>query len=248
MDVVLEKADDFKKCIDSIAVLIDEAEFIFDSNGLSLRATDPSQISMVDFSLKKDSFKKFDLGGKTKLGLDLDYLGQIMSRSKAGDELHLALEDDKNYLSVTFKGSSVRKFSMPLIDISASELPSPRIDFDAELSMKASVLQDALKDSALISTHVSLGIENKKFFVRAHSSKGELNSETEKDDKAITEMKVKDEAKSMFPLDYLSDMLKTASSDTEVKVFLKTNAPIMVNYKVGKADITYFLAPRIESE
>jgi DNA polymerase III sliding clamp (beta) subunit (PCNA family) len=52
----------------------------------------------------------------------------------------------------------------------------------------------------------------------------------------------------MFPLDYLQDMLKVASSDTEVGVRLKNNAPIEIEYTIGAANIKYLLAPRIESE
>jgi DNA polymerase III sliding clamp (beta) subunit (PCNA family) len=51
----------------------------------------------------------------------------------------------------------------------------------------------------------------------------------------------------MYPVDYLQDMLKVASSDTRVTVFLKSNAPIKLSYSVGDANINYFLAPRIEN-
>ena len=49
MELIIEKADVLKRSIDAIAVLIDEAEFEVSEKGLSLKATDPSQISMVDF-------------------------------------------------------------------------------------------------------------------------------------------------------------------------------------------------------
>ena len=85
ISLVLDNAAEFKRCIDAIAVLIDEAEFVVDENGLSLKATDPSQISMVDFSLPKTAFKSFKADGVAKIGLDLDYLAQVMARSKSSD-------------------------------------------------------------------------------------------------------------------------------------------------------------------
>jgi len=215
MKLVLEKAADFQKSIDAIAVLIDEAEFILDESGLALKATDPSQISMVDFFLEKAAFKEFDVKEKAKIGLDLDYLRQIMSRAKADDELTIELDAEQNKLNVKFKGTSTRKFNLPLIDISSAELPNPKIEFDAEVKLVASVLQDALKDASLISSHVSVGIM--------------------------------EDAMSMFPLDYLQDMMKAAQSATVVQVNLKANAPIEISYEIGKSKIKYFLAPRIES-
>jgi len=247
MKLVLEKAGDFQKSIDAIAVLIDEAEFILDEKGLALKATDPSQISMIDFFLEKAAFKEFDVKEKAKIGLDLDYLRQIMSRAKTDDELTIELDSDQNKLNVKFKGASTRKFNLPLIDISAAELPNPKIEFDAEVKLLASVLQDALKDAALVSSHVSVGIEADKFIVRADSSKGNLDSVTEKDKKHLIELNAKKDAMSMFPLDYLQDMIKAAQSATELQINLKENAPIEISYEIGKAKIKYFLAPRIES-
>lgn len=247
MKLVLEKAGMFQKSIDAIAVLIDEAEFTVDEKGLSLKATDPSQISMIDFVLEKKAFKAFDVGEKTKIGLDLDYLRQVMSRAKLDDELTLELDETKSRLNVSFRGASSRKFNIPLIDISSAELPNPKIEFDAEVRLLASVLQDALKDASLVSSHVSIGVEDDKFIVKADSSKGNLDSVTEKDKKNLIELDAKQNAMSMFPLDYLQDMLKTAQGNSEIEVKLKGSAPIQVAYGIGDAKITYFLAPRIES-
>ncbi len=248
MQLVLEKAADFQRSIEAIAVLIDEAEFLVDDKGLSLKATDPSQISMVNFLLEKKAFKRFDVKGAAKIGLDLHYLRQVMSRAKPDDELTIALTEKENRLSVRFKGASTRSFQIPLIDISSSELPNPKIEFEAEARMRAAVLQDALKDASLISSHVLLGVASDKFFVKADSSKGTLHNETEKDKKNLIGLKASAEAQSMFPLDYLQDMLKAASADTEVDLKLKGNAPVQVSYKIGEASITYLLAPRIEGE
>ena len=176
MELVLKSADVFKKSMEAIAVLIDEAELVVSSNGIELKATDPSQISMVDFSLPAKSFEKFDVTD-TRLGLDLDYLNQVLSRAQSGDELALSLDEKKAFLSVTFRGTAERSFQVPLIDISTSEVPNPRIEFDSEMVILASFLQNAFKDAALISSHVVLGCTDEKFFVKATSSKGNLNEE-----------------------------------------------------------------------
>jgi len=78
MDLVLKDVSVFKKSIEAISVLIDEAELVVGKDGLELKATDPSQISMIDFTLGKQAFEKFE-SEETRLGLDLDYLNQILS-------------------------------------------------------------------------------------------------------------------------------------------------------------------------
>jgi proliferating cell nuclear antigen len=246
MELVLKSADVFKKSMEAIAVLIDEAELVVSDKGLELKATDPSQISMVDFSMPKKAFEKFE-AVETRLGLDLDYLNQVLSRAQSSDALVLSLDEKKAFLSITFKGTAERSFQVPLIDISSAEVPNPRIEFDAELIIAANFLQNALKDAALISSHVVLGCNEEKFYVKANSSKGNLNEEVKQNKDSLPELRVKRECKSMFPLDYLQDMLKVASSDTKVNLFLKANAPVRLSYLIGEAGISYFLAPRIES-
>ena len=246
MELIIKDAAIFKKSMEAIAVLIDEAELVITADGLDLKATDPSQISMVDFTMPKGAFEKFD-SEEMRLGLDLDYLNQVLARAQSGDELSLSLDEKKAFLIVSFKGKAERSFQVPLIDISTSDVPQPKIEFDSEMLINAGFLQNAFKDAALISTHITLGCDEEKFYVKAKSSKGNLDEKLKQDKDTLVELKVKQDCNAMFPLDYLQDMLKAASSADKVELFVKTNAPVRVAYNIGEAKVTYFLAPRIES-
>jgi len=246
VELVLENAADFKKCVEAISVLIDEAEFILDKDSLSLKATDPSQISMIDFRLPKHAFKEFKVANSVKIGVDLDYLSQIMSRAKASDLLEISLDEANARLKLSFKGASKRSFNIPLLDVSRQDIPTPKIEFDSSLKIRADSLQDALKDASLIGSHVTLGVKDDSFFMKANSSKGNWEHETAKGDSAMTELIVKKEGSSMFPLEYLQDMLKAAASDTVVSLGIKANHPVNLAYSIGQASVSYYLAPRIE--
>ena len=52
----------------------------------------------------------------------------------------------------------------------------------------------------------------------------------------------------MFPLEYLNDLLKATDSSSIVEINLGTDKPLKVEYNIGSARMTYFLAPRIETE
>jgi len=244
MKIELKQAIDFKKSMDAINVLIDEAELIVGTEGLELKATDPSQISMIDFSMPKKAFSDYKVEKEIRLGLDLDYLSQVLARSKSDDSLLMELNEGSTSLKITFTGSSKRNFSIPLIDVSTGKLPTPRIEFDAVIEMNSSILSDALKDASLISTHITLEVTESEFKVYANSSKGKVENNTLK--KEFKEFKVKNSTKAMFPLDYLSDMLK--GSGKNLNLSMKSDAPIKLEYKINEANLTYFLAPRIESE
>lgn len=247
MRFVFDDASLFKRVVDSISVLIDEAEFVIDKEKFSLKATDPSQISMVDFELPKSAFNEYSVESPIRLGLDLDYLSQVMGRAKPKDQLNLSLNEKNSRLNVVFRGSSTRKFSVPLLDLNSNELPNPKVEFDTIVKMHAGLLQDSLKDVSLISTHLTLESSHDKISIKANSSKGEVNDEITKEDEGLLDLNVSNPSKSMFPLDYLTDMLKAASSTDIIELKLKSNAPLQLSYKIGEASIVYFLAPRIES-
>lgn len=239
----------FKRCVDSISALIDEAEFVVGGEGLSLKATDPSQISMVDFFLPKSAFAHFEAVPQMRLGIDLNYFSQVMSRAKAADSLELSVDESSSKMFVVFTGKSKRKFEVPLVDINAAELPNPKIDFDVEMSVRAEFLQEGLKDASLISTHIALEVDSNSFFMSASSSKGSLKNEVKSSDtESVPQFRAKKEARSVFPLDYLSDIVRGAVSGSDVALKLKSNAPAEISYKIGDAFLRYFLAPRIESE
>ncbi len=248
MKVSFEDATLFRRYIDGLAALVDEAQFLIDDKGMSLKATDPSQISLVDFSIPKKAFRKFEVEGATKLGVDLNYLNQIVGRAKAGDSIELSLSEDSSKILIVFAGGSKRSFSIPLLDLTVADLPLPRIEFDAEIKLRADALQNSFKDADLISTHINLSVENDAFVVRANSSKGNLENIYSSKEKSVISLKAQDMAHAMFPLDYLESIVKATASDTEVTVKLKTNAPVEISYSLGEAKFTFFLAPRIESE
>ncbi len=245
MKLVFEDATIFKRFVEGIAVLVDEAEFVITQKDMTLKATDPSQVSLVDFTLPAEAFKVFEVPQPLKIGIDLNYLNQIFSRAKPNDKVELAMANESN-LSVVFSGTAKRTFAVPLLDLSTSEIPIPKIEFDAELQIKSGLIQDCLKDIALVSTHVVLSVVNDTLIVKASSSKGNVENSYSLAEKSIISLSAKSDCKAMFPLDYLANFFKAASTETPATIKLKTDAPVEVAYSFGGATLRYFLAPRIE--
>lgn len=247
MKIVFSNAAEFKKMVDALSVLVDEAEFSLTDAGVSLKATDPSQISMVDFILPKVAFSSYAIEGDLKLGLDLSYLSQVMGRAKPSESMEWALDEATGKLNVSFMGSSTRSFQVPLLDISSQELPTPKVTFTAKATIKAPLISDALKDATLVSNHVGISLDEKKMVIDAQSSKGSIHHEFPKSDAGVVSIDAQEESKSLFPLDFLQDMLKVPNAETDVVIELKTNHPIRLSYAIGPAKIAYFLAPRIDA-
>ncbi|MEA3280851.1 MAG: proliferating cell nuclear antigen (pcna) [Thermodesulfobacteriota bacterium] len=247
-ELKFDDAKVFKEIVEAISTLIDEGEFEILNEGMKLRAMDPSQIAMVDFEISKDAFEKYEIPSETKIGLNLEDLSRITSRVRAGESLTLKLDDTKARLELVFQGKSTRRFNLPLLDISSSSPKTPSIDFDAKIKVNGPVIKESLKDASLVSSHVVLNATENGFDVKAHGDKGDVTVETLKDQDILLEHTVNKNSKAMFPLEYLNDLLKATDSASIVEINLGTDKPLKVEYNLGQARLTYFLAPRIETE
>lgn len=246
-EITLEDARLFKNSIDAIGGIIEEGTFEISEKGIHLRAMDPSQIAMVDFTMPQAAFSGYTVESPASVGLKLSDLSKVLARTRGAEKLRMALEE--NRLVLEFKGESRRTFKLPLIDAGAQPAREPKVEFDANVKLGGSYLKDALHDASLISSHVVLEASDKKFAIEAHGDAGDLQAESEKGAAPqVIDLELKAPARAMFPLQYLEDMAKGAASDAQISLGLKTNAPVRMMYKIGEASLVYYLAPRIESE
>ena len=245
MELVIEDAKYFKSCVDAIVNLVDEGTFEISSEGVTLRTMDPSQIAMVDFSLPREAFAKLDCDAKRTVCVNLVDLNKILARSRPQDKLSIKLDEKESKLVLEFKGESKRHFKLPLLE-GASALPrEPKIVFDATLQMKGSAFKNMLHDAGLLSSHVILQADDGEFVVEAHGDSGDLRIETKKE--SMESMKLGAKSRAMFPFEYLDDMTRACPEDASVSLHLKSEAPVKLEYAIGKAKLVYYLAPRVES-
>ena len=112
------------------------------------------------------------------------------------------------------------------------------------MKILASTLKEALKDAELVSNHVSLKIGD-AFSIKAEGDTGSADIKFEKE--SILSLSAKTEAKAVFALDQLNNLLKASDAQSLILIKMKTDNPIRIEYAIGDGRVIYYLAPRIES-
>jgi DNA polymerase III sliding clamp (beta) subunit (PCNA family) len=199
--------------------------------------------------MPKESFEEFVVDipedeEKIAFGININNLLQILSHSTIEDKLVLEINDDKSNIQIELIGKTKRSFNIPLIDVSEQEQPLPKIQFDVTIQINSEELINGIKDAALFSSHITYKVSDGKFYLETQSSKGKFKQEIEADGKNI--IISGNNAKAMYPLDYLQNMIKNAKSTITLK--LKDDMPLELTYNIGSAAIRYYLAPRVDSE
>jgi proliferating cell nuclear antigen len=238
------KAEVLKQIVYVISTLVDEAKFNVDADGISLKAVDPAHVAMVEMSIGKQAFEEFE-GDETELGVDLEKLKEILKLAHSGDLVRMEHNEDKNQLIVKI-GDVTRRMS--LVDTAGMSDPKvPNIDLPTTIKMKAEELSYGIKASESVSDHIALVADEDYFEMSSEGDSDSVDFRLPKE--KLIALDSKGKVRSLFPLDYFSNMANAIAGGSEVKINLGNNYPVKLEFDIadGNGHVKYLLAPRVES-
>ncbi|MDE1857117.1 MAG: proliferating cell nuclear antigen (pcna) [Candidatus Micrarchaeota archaeon] len=245
-EIKIEDARYWKNCVDSIVSLIDEGSFNIAKEGISLKAMDPSGISMVAFNIPNKAFSKYEVDKPVSIGLNLDNLSKILASSREGEQL--VMKESGNKLMLEFVGeNSRRRFKLPLIDVRKDADKEPKVDFESKIEIKSDPFKEFLKDASLLSTYIGFKTDKGTLMIMAKGDAAELEEEHLDKAEFIKKLDVTKASSATFNLEYLERMVSACPTGSNIMLSIKTEEPIKVDYKIGDAVVSYFLAPYMES-
>lgn len=245
-EIKIDDARYWKNCVDSIVSLIDEGSFTIAKEGISLKAMDPSGISMISFFIPNKAFSKYDIDKPASIGLNLENFGKILASSRSGEQL--VMKEGSGKFLVEFIGkNSRRRYRLPMIDVKKDSDKEPKIEFDSVVEVKSDPLKDILKDANLLSTHVGFKTDKDSFVVVAKGDAGELEEEHMNNADVIKKINTSKSSTATFNLDYLERMISACPSNSSMMLSIKTEEPIKIDYTIGDANVSYYLAPYMEN-
>ena len=253
-EMVLEDAKLMANISSIISSIVAESSINVAEDGIRIKAFDATRISMIDFFMKKEAFdeKKYKVKETSVVGLSLETLNTILKTAKADESLKMALDDETKRFVLEFAGKNQnRKFSLSLIDIpEEGNIPdSIHIDFDTNFEVKASFIQQVLKDAEMVSDYLRIKAKEDGIYFSAESDTKEMETFIEpKSEEMDTEsFQVAEESEAVYSLDFLMNFLKGIRSSDYVKLSFTQEQPIRIIYELeDKGHLIYFVAPRIE--
>lgn len=239
------KSDVLKEVVDVIATLVDEAKFTAGKDGLVVKAVDPAHVAMVDLTLDRAAFEAYK-ADDVELGLDMDKMKEVLKLSRAGEVLAIAHEEDKNRL-VIHVGNITRRMS--LVDTAGMSDPKvPNLNLPAKIKVRTDELRQGIRASESVSDHIALIANPDGFEIVSEGDTDSANLKLPKD--MLDELVCKEKVRSLFPLDYFSNMIKAIGSAPTVTMYMGNDYPVKLEFDIsgGKGQVKYLLAPRIESD
>ena len=240
-------ASTLQDALDSVSVLVDECKIRLNDDDLSIRAVDPANVGMVDLTLDAAAFESYEADGGV-IGVNLAKLEDFVGMASGDQLVELELDEETRKLNIRMDGLSS---TLALIDPDSirQEPDIPDLDLAAEIVLEGAQLDRGIKAADMVSDHVRLRVDAdaEAFHIAAEGDTDDVDFQLDDDDLIALTAGAAD---SLFSLDYLKDMNKAIPKDAEVTVELGEEFPVKIHYAVaeGQGNVTYMLAPRIQSD
>lgn len=240
------KSETLKGLVYIVSTLVDEVKVTVRPDSIGIKAIDPAHVAMIDISVDKEAFVSYE-ADETELGLDLDKIKSVLKLAGPGDTIKMVHDPEQGRLTMTI-GNIVRR--MALVDTGSLNDPKvPQVELPMSAKLSIDQLQKGIRAAESISDadHVKIRIAPAGFELSCSGDTDLASLMVPADE--LEALEADDEAQSLYPIDYFSNIIKAISSSS-VNVLLDTDLPVKLLFDLadGHAHVTYLLAPRIESE
>lgn len=248
MKLTLAQPQHFKDSIAIISELVTEARFKVTGEGITLIAMDPANVAMVVFKQFSSAFTEYTLGKDADLALNLNSLKQVLRRVGSSDLLTLELENEGK-LKLTVTGKTVRRFSLPIIELDDREQKVPNLQFPYTVEMPSTTMVDAVDDAGVVADSLALIGDAAKLVVAAQGDMSKVEVEIAGEGEVRIVAEQDSPVKSKYSIDYLKKMVAGAKIADQVKVQLSKDYPMRMEFvEKDKMQLSFVLAPRVEND
>ena len=239
-------SDEWKAVISSITTLVEEATFEATVEGITFRGMDPSHVALIDISWPNSAFEKYNCDGDIKFGVRVDEFSKVIKRAEKNESIEISISDDSMLQILIGKN---KKWSMRLIEGSASDTPLPKISYDSKISLSSSTFEKILGDIDVGSDYLFIKTATNNAEFSGKGDSGEAVISFEKGMEGLEEITVNQECTGTYSLEYLNPIVKAmgSTSDSIICEF-SSGKPLRIEFKVSNIGrIHFYLAPRVES-
>jgi len=220
------------------------------TQGVRIRAMDPSRVMLIDFSIPLTAFEEYVVEKEETLFLNLENVSKILRRASKSDKLAISSDGSRLSLSLISKGGTERTFILPLISSTYEEVPELSLEFKVvakilgpALSLALSILEDVgdvakfrvLKDGLSLMASTELG-EVEFLFNTATGTL--IDYQIAEDVNEFT---------NMYSMEYVSTLTQLSKLAETATIRLAPEIPCEIDLDlIGGASLKVFIAPRVE--
>jgi len=238
----LENPKPFSDMISIISELVSEVKIRINKEGMNIVAIDPANVAMIAFKLPASAFSKLEVEDET-MGVSLDSLKAILKRCSFSSALTMKTED--NFLKIEISDKIKREFTLSLIDLDRKDKPIPSLEFSTRIEINSIDLMEAIEDCSIVADSCSFEAVSERFMIYA---KGSLNSANLSYSSDEVYIESPNKSKSKYSLEYLMKMIRASKLTDKTILNFSNDYPLKMDFKTPLMELSFILAPRVETD
>ena len=241
-----------------------EGRILFEPDGLHVKVVDPAHVELADIKLPSSSLDRYDVFADGKrfvpsceAGVDFEKVLGVLKGQKA--KVGLTFRLSRNRLEVAQNGSSR---TMGLLDTAGmTDAKVPTFPVAAKVAVDGKAFLETLKAAGEVSDHVAITVTPTALRIEAEGDVDRYKHEFPAGTDAVEYLtRVTGDYRSLFPLDYFENMVKSVVAE-DLEITFGNDYPLRATWrptitrKVGDqatdfvlGEVVALIAPRIESE
>jgi len=236
--------DTIEDYIEPVSALVDEARLHTTDEEVRIAAVDPANVAMVDTRLRASAFESYQASGET-VGLNLDAFEDVLGLGDSDALLNIALDHQTRKLNLAV---GAIEYTQALINPETirSEPDIPALELPNTVTLTVDDLAHAVAAADLADHHMRIGVDATDTAVWFEAEGDTDTVTTTYHDDDLLDARIVEETRSLFSLDYLTDIVGAMPDDAEVQLRLGSEMPVKMRYgySEGHATVECVVSPR----
>eukprot|EP00744_Colponema_vietnamica_P002833 GILI01004414.1.p1 GENE.GILI01004414.1~~GILI01004414.1.p1 ORF type:complete len:324 (-),score=119.31 GILI01004414.1:222-1145(-) len=158
----VSQASIWKKVIDTMKDLVNEANFDCSPAGVTIQAMDSSHVALVHLLLHFDGFRKYQCERSNLMGINMGALSKVLKIVDNNDQLTLRHEDDSDILVISTMNTDTSKlceYQLKLMDIESESLGIPEMEYRNKVSLPSGEFAKICRDMGVFGDTVTVSVD-----------------------------------------------------------------------------------------
>lgn len=254
LDMMTVHSDMIRILFESLKDIFTDVNFIFDSKGLKLIEIDGKKVVYAHMKLDAEKIRidgRYHCPNRITVGVNMNNIYKLVKTVTKDDTINFFIEKgNEDELCIKIDNAhknSVSKFKLRLLDIDIEELILPPTEFNTIITMPSQDFQKYCRDMSNLSETLEIKSVDSQLIL---SCKGDFASQEviigESNGNTEFESNEKDNIiQGEFNLKLLNTITKATNLCSGVRIFIKNDYPLIVEYSVADlGNIKFVLAPK----
>jgi len=262
-ECTLASGELFRKIVSALSDLVEQGNFMVDSNMISFQGMDSSHVSLVSLQLTESGFENYRCDSDQCLGIQFAALSKILKCMTSKDSLSIQAQSDGDIVNFIFESLDQKRYSnfeLKLNDIDAEQLGIPETEYGTTVKMPSSEFQRICRDLSAIGDTVTISATKQgvKFSVNGDIGSGDMTikglvnaSKVKDEDMEMDEdipaqnvddgdienngvqIQLEESVQQTFSLRYLNNFTKATGLSNQVVLRMGADVPLEVEYRIA---------------